>query len=450
MVQVTRRKCLNYGLCSLLLFFFSCIVYPEKPPNWIVKKPNILLIVLDTTRGDHLSSYGYSRRTSPNLDKLANESVIYTRALANSNSTLPSHASLFTGKLPYSHGAKFDPKGPVSLYDALTAQEEFKIIRTGLLAENEKTLAELLKQAGYITGAIVAGPWLKKVFGLQKGFDFYDDENISTTRGRRARNVSAQALKWLKENHEKNFFLFLNYFDPHSPYTAPKKFSAAFSKSLGKKATKEEKMNAYYDGEILYMDHFIGRVLDFLKVLNVYDDTWIIVTADHGELLGEHGMVRHGKSLYQEEVYIPLLMKYPKGEVRPYRSDMPIQLIDILPTICKRLNITIPEGIQGMASSSIDHPIVAEAYTKNYTTRAIFIGNYKFIWKSNGEHMLFNLKDDPSENNNLIKQDVGHAKSLKDDLINYLSGLPNPGRVGTVQKVDKDTQEALKSLGYIE
>ena len=142
MVQVTRRKCLNYGLCSLLLFFFSCIVYPEKPPNWIVNKPNILLIVLDTTRGDHLSSYGYSRRTSPNLDKLANESVIYTRALANSNSTLPSHASLFTGKLPYSHGAKFDPKGPVSLYDALTAQEEFKIIRTGLLAENEKTTTQ--------------------------------------------------------------------------------------------------------------------------------------------------------------------------------------------------------------------------------------------------------------------------------------------------------------------
>jgi arylsulfatase A-like enzyme len=418
--------------------------------NGIVRKPNILLIVLDTTRVDRLSSYGYTRRTSPNLDKLANESVVYTRAIANSNSTLPSHASLFTGKLPYSHGAKYDPKGPVSLSDAVTAREEFKIFRTRTLTENEKTLAELLKQDGYFTGAVVAGPWLKKVFGLHKGFDFYDDDNITTTHGRKASDVTRQAGKWLKKNHEKNFFLFLNYFDPHSLYTPPKKFSAAFSRSLGEKPTKEDKINAYYDGEILYMDHFIGLVLDLLKVFNVYENTWIIVTADHGELLGEHGMVRHSKSLYQEEVYIPLMMKYPKGEVKPYRSDMLIQLIDILPTICKRLNITMPEGIQGMAPPGIEHPIIAETYCIDYTMRAIFRGNYKFIWKSNGVHMLFNLKDDPSENNNLIKQDVGHAKSLEDDLKNYLSGLPNPGQAGTLQKVDNDTQEALKSLGYIE
>ena len=116
MIRITNRKFIDYGLCVLLLFF-SYIVYSVMLANAIHEKPNILLIVLDTTRGDHLSSYGYSRQTTPNLDALANESVVYTRAIANSNSTLPSHSSLFTGKLPYSHGAKLDPKGPVSLHD---------------------------------------------------------------------------------------------------------------------------------------------------------------------------------------------------------------------------------------------------------------------------------------------------------------------------------------------
>ena len=172
---------------------------------------NVILITLDTTRSDRLGCYGYKRNTSPHIDRLAEQSVLYTQATATSSWTLPSHASLFTGKFTSSHGARYDPEGPLRLTSALKDKSEWnQKFRARGLAENERTLAEVLKQKGFTTGAVVSGPWMKKIFGLNTGFDYYNDDNISSFHSKRASEVTSQALSWIKTIYDKPFFLFLN------------------------------------------------------------------------------------------------------------------------------------------------------------------------------------------------------------------------------------------------
>ena len=455
---MSRRELLKYGLYSGLAAGLSSSLWLSGcGKQQHAKKPNIILITLDTTRADRLGCYGYRRQTSPNIDKLADESVLYTRAIAPSSWTLPSHASLFTGKFTSSHGARYDPEGPLLLTDAISGPKSWDVYRARGLAQNEVTLAEVLKETGYTTAAVVGGPWLKRIFGLNKGFDYYNDSQISTVNGRLADQVTACALNWLKRTREKKFFLFLNYFDPHGPYSPPEGFALRFlpkgTNFAGRKPTLGE-TNALYDAEILYMDHYVGLLLQKLKAENLYNNTLIIVTSDHGELFGEHGKFGHGHYLYQEELHVPLFIKYPAGEVSPKRTDLRLQLTDILPMICERVGITIPGNIQGTSPSQIKHPIIAETYplplvSKDGSWQSIFEGDFKFIWNSKDQHMLFNLKDDPEENVNIIGQDSKRTEGMMTQLEQYLAKLPKPGLAVPAGEPDDQTKEALKSLGYV-
>lgn len=192
------------------------------------RRPPVILITLDTTRADHLSCYGYDRHTSPNLDWLADESVLYERAVAPSSWTLPSHAALFTGRFTACHGSRYDPEGPLRLDRAIEAPDSWEVFRARGLSPEVPTLAQLLRQAGYATGAAVAGPWLKRIFGLNKGFDYYDDSSISSVSGRLAPEVTRSAVRWIDGRGQEPFFLFLNYYDPHRPYTPPERFAWTF------------------------------------------------------------------------------------------------------------------------------------------------------------------------------------------------------------------------------
>jgi len=455
---LSRRELLKYGLYGGLVAGLSpSLLLSGCGKRQHAKKPNIILITLDTTRADRLGCYGYRRQTSPNIDKLAEESVLYTRAIAPSSWTLPSHASLFTGKFTSSHGARYDPDGPLLLTNAIRGPKSWDAYRARGLAQNEVTLAEVLKETGYTTAAVVGGPWMKRVFGLNKGFDYYNDSQISTVNGRLANQVTASALNWLKRTREKEFFLFLNYFDPHGPYNPPEGFALRFlpknTNFAGRKPILAE-TNALYDAEILYMDHYIGQLLQKLRAENLYDNSLIIVTSDHGELFGEHGKFGHGNYLYQEELHVPLFIKYPTGEVLPKRTDLRLQLTDILPMICERVGITIPENIQGTSPSQIKHPIIAETYplphfTKDGSWQSIFEGDFKFIRNSKDQHMLFNLKNDPEENVNIIGQDSKRTERMMTQLKQYLAKLPKPGPAVPAGEPDDQTKEALKSLGYV-
>ena len=429
-------------------------------------RPNILLITLDTTRADHLGCYGYERTTSPHLDRLAAEAVVYTRAVATASSTLPSHAALFTGKFTSSHGARNDPNGPLRLSDAL--EEKFDAWRARPLALEEVTLPIILQRLGYRTGGVVAGPWLKTIFGWTKGFDFYDDTQIGSVNGRLGDSVTDSALQWIEEKPHEPFFLFLNYFDPHWPYQPPWKdveqflpksvsrsdFSYDLDK-LSKVLPRDqflEVMNALYDGEILFMDRHLGRLIERLKKLRLYDNTWIIVTADHGELLGEHDEFGHFDRLYQEEILIPLIMKYPGGDGPVGRDEKWIQPIDILPEICAKLGRGLPPHVQGNAPDDIQHPIVSETYpylSSKGDWCTLIEGNMKLHWNSLGNHRLFNLNSDPRELNNLFRKNGKTTSEMISRLTQYLASLPEPGAAPPEQTVEQETLDALKSMGYI-
>jgi arylsulfatase A-like enzyme len=442
---------LGTGLCSLL-WISGCSKRTVPTDNL-----NIILMTLDTVRADHLSCYDYQRTTSPNLDRLAEKSVLYSNAIAPASWTLPSHASLFTGKFTSSHGARYNSNGSLKLLNAIKGPSSWQKYRANGLAKNETTLAQLLKKIQYQTGAVVGGPWLKKIFGFSKGFDFYDDTDIDTINGRLAPSINKSAMRWLKKVKYDNFFLFLNYFDAHSPYSPPSKYSRQFlqpNASLHHNELSLEEKIALYDAEILYMDHYIGQLFDFLKHNKIYDNTWFIVTSDHGELLGEHGKFGHGHYLYQPELHIPMFTKYPGSEVSPQKKIDPVQLTDILPCICKRLNIPIPSDIQGGCPPEIRHPIVAETYPLENLSddghwRAYFKNGLKYLWNSHGNHLLFDLTKDPLETQNLVSQQSVYASEMLQELDLYLNSLPKPIPFSSEQKLDKQTEKALKSLGYL-
>ena len=422
--------------------------------------PNVILVTLDTTRADHLGCYGYGRPTSPNIDRLAGESVVYTRAFATSSWTLPSHASLFTGKLPTSHGAFQDPEGPLRLTQGISGPDLWDGYRVRGLAQEEITLADLLAGAGYATGAIVAGPWMKRVFGLAKGFQSYDDAEISSFSGRLAWQVTDAALRFVAEPREGPFFLFLNYYDPHHPYSPPTEYGRAFLQDLESEGTGGDpyaRARALYDAEIRYMDHNLGHLFEELRRRGLYDDSLVIVTSDHGDLLGEHGKTGHGFNLFQGEIHIPLIVKYPAGESEPERRAEAVQLTDVLPLILERLAIPLPSAIQGAPPPDVGHPIVAEVYPRadvdRFSTgswRALIEGDLKLLWNSLGDHRLFDLGADPGESANLVESRPDRAAAMEATLLRYLESLPAPHAPGPEGEIDAETREALRELGYIE
>jgi arylsulfatase A-like enzyme len=458
----------------------SCARRPEGP--------NILLITLDTTRRDHLGMYGYPIPTSPNLDRLAADSVVYTNAYAVSSWTMPTHASSFTGKFPSAHGANYDPEGPLNLGDGIGAQ--FGGYRARPIAEDEVTLAELLSDHGYETGGIIAGPWMLEAFRLGKGFEHYDDQGVSALNGRPAEDVTRAAIEYVDEHAEDPFFLFLNYYDPHSPWWSDPPVDAEGKPAgppppfqdvrpvmpPGLDPTKIDPTTytkICYDAEIRYMDREIGKLIDHLKVRGLYENTWIWVLSDHGELLGDPvladdtlahpGLWGHGDSLSEAEIHIPFFVKAPGPGGRTGEDATPVQQVDVLPTILAHLGLDMPPNVQGRPLGG-KHPIVAELYKlpmMNRTDgerpkdwrhlgdwRVLVEGRHKFAWSSNETHYLIDLEADPGERTNLVDAQAELAETLELALDAYITRMPKPGATGAIEQPSPEALEALKGLGY--
>ncbi len=419
------------------------------------RPPNVILISMDTTRVDRLGCYGYARDTTPQIDALAADAVLYDRMYSTSSWTLPAHASLFTGKFTTAHGARYDSEGPLRLTDAIEMPDHWRHYRARGMAEKEWTLAQWLAERGYSTAGVVGGPWLKSEFGLDRGFQHYDDEGITQVDGRRGSSITDAAVAWLQGTGRQPFFLFLNYFDPHFPYNPPSPHSTWF---LGDKVLDQlpvrERLGILYDGEMRYMDAYIGRLFDALRRRRQFDNSLIIITADHGELLGEHGWYGHGKYLSPEEINIPLLVKYPQGEVPARRVSTPVQTVDVFPVIADRLDAELPPGMQGQLPSQITHPIISETYPPKPISdkghwRAITEGSIKCVWNSEGRHALYNVSDDPGERSNLYVGEKATWTAMNSRLESYLAKLPPPGPVAEGVDVNPETMEALRGLGYI-
>jgi len=461
-----QGRALATGFLVLVLGGVGAGCAPERPrPS---NAPNILIITLDTVRADHVSCYGYPRETTPNLDRLAAEGQRLKNFIAVSSWTLPAHASLFTGLFPSTHGAHYSGDAGSSLGDAVGGRDFYKLFRANVLSEKAISLAEVLRRHGYVTGGVGAGPWLKSMFGLAQGFDWYDADTRSL-RGRPGEEVNELAIRFLRKHGDEPFFLFVNYFDAHDPYSPPPDLQFEFFDptlidqiSTDPELAREYKISQY-DAEILLVDRHLGTLLDSLKDLGVYEDTWIIVISDHGEAFGEHGLERHGFSLFEPEIQGVFVQKPPVGLDVLHDENERCQHVDIMPTILSELGIEHELEMEGQPLGSVDHPVIAELFGNagnvrwkgprfDRDLRAIYSNRLKLIRSTregDPDSGLFDLEQDPEERHDLSLDLPDQRNELLRRLVEWEQSRPAPLSGSRVPLVDSETVEQLRALGYL-
>jgi arylsulfatase A-like enzyme len=432
-----RGVLLGFGILVVLAAgWIAWQAYPKAP-----KIRNVLLISIDTCRADYLSCYGHPRETTPRLDALARESSVFSEAVANVPLTLPSHCTMMTGMLPPSHGVRYNIKYR--------------------LGASSLTLAEILKDKRYRTGAVIGAFVLDSRFGLNQGFDDYDDKLEQNKAGapedneRPGGEVSRLAGEWLDKNHDKPFFLFVHYYDPHREYTPPEPYATQF---------KDDP----YAGEIAYVDHCIGTVLDKLKELRLYDSSLIVVVGDHGEGLGQHNEREHGFLTYQSTLRVPLMIKRPGRKDGRWIRDQRVSVADVAPTILGCVGIPVPRRMQGRdLARSLDGGTPAASYEHRQlyfetllptqyecappvglVSAAASPGeNWKYIESLKPE--LYDLSKDPGEKTNLISADPARAESLRNALAEIRKAITRTPGGETELKLDRQSIERLEKLGYL-
>lgn len=400
-------------------------------------RPSVLLITLDTVRADHLGCYGYSQIETPAIDHLAAEGVRFSNAYAQVPITLPSHAVILTGTYPMFNGVR-DFTSPS-------------------LRGDIPTLAEILRRNGYSTAAFVSSFVLNSMWGLNRGFEVYDDNvgfdvaraNSLYLLERRGDKTVDQMIKWLNQREGKPFFAWLHLYDPHSPYRPPEPFLSKYRSHP-------------YDGEIAFDDVQVGRVIGRLHSLNLYENTLIAVLSDHGESLGEHREDEHGFFVYNATLHVPLILKLPGSSTQGRVVTQPVGTVDIAQTIAQTCKIPPDQtrSFQGQSlirtiverPSASDEAVYAESYYPRnsfgwHELRAVVTAEFKYIDAPRPE--LYNLRRDPAERLNAIAKESAVAASLRERLVNLERRFQSLERSPASAKLDPETLEKLKSLGYI-
>ena len=405
-------------------------------------RPNIILITLDTTRADRMGFLGSDRGLTPNLDHLAEQSVVFTRAYAQVPLTTPSHAALLTGTYPqFSHledlGAPLRPKVPY--------------------------LPDILHQHGYHTaafiGAYILDPWSKTAIGFERGFDFYDTDYHTRRPGedryksveRRAEDVANRALHWIATHPQRPFFVWMHFYDAHDPYDPPSPF-------------KEKYASFPYDGEIAYTDSVVGSFLDVLNRHGLYKDSAIVIAADHGEAFGEHGEERHGMFLYDETIHVPLLVKLPGAKFAGKRVETRVALADVAPSLLQTAGIVAPKEMQAKSFVPLIEASKSEAGTGTNTERAIYsetdypkrafgwsdlhswrAGKYLYVEAPKRE--LYDQASDPEGQKNLAASSAAIADTLQGQLSDFRQKTTSAQTEHA--KLDPAQAESLRALGYL-
>ena len=392
---------------------------------------NLLIVTLDTTRADRLSAYGGEQAPVPNLERLCREGVRFDSAFTVSPVTLPSHASLLTGLYPIAHGVRNNT--------------------TYRLGEQAVTLAELLREQGIRTGAVVGSLVLHSRYGLDQGFEMYDDhirmDRIdSMFAERRGSEVVDRGLEWLQEVADDRWFLWLHLFDPHWEYDPPEPFRSRHAGSG-------------YDGEIAYADQQVGRVLDHLRGTGALDDTLVVVTSDHGESLGEHGEATHGLFLYDATTRVPLILRYPAG-LPGGKVVMPVvRIVDVLPTALALMHVPGEGGFHGRDLAPLAHGRSEPgrtAWMESWSPRlqygwseltAIRDDRWKYVRAPRPE--LYDLLRDPREARNVLGQDGERAERWREQLLSMEEELTPAADLAEAQEPDPEMRRAMESLGYL-
>jgi choline-sulfatase len=400
------------------------------------RKPNVVLITFDTTRADALGYAANRPNLTPNLDQLAANGAWFSDCISSAPLTVPAHSTIMTGLLPYHHGARNNG--------------------TYILDKKNVTLAEMLKGAGYATHAIVSSFVLDSQFGLDQGFDSYDDDlsagqqqKMFMFRETKATQTANKAIAWLKGGRPQKqpFFLWVHFFDPHADYEAPKEYAEKFP-------------GERYQAEIAYTDHELGRVLKTLDELGLRDDTLIVMTADHGESLGDHGERTHGIFAYESTLHVPLLFS-GKGVAKRGRIDPLVRSADIVPTITEMLGLPT-NNVDGLSMTGLmkGAPEKARtAYSESFSPRLNFGWSELRSVQSADMHFidaprpeLYDLKKDPEELHNLyISPDSVPSAARPIVLETRKIAAEDPFNKGGQREaaVDPETKRKLAALGYV-
>lgn len=484
-INFTRRQILEYGVYGGIagltggLWLGGCSSGRDR-------RPNVVLIVLDTARADRFGCMGYERDTSPNIDSIFSEGTIFENTYSTACWTLPSHGSLFTGLYPTQAGATSE---------------------TLHLPKVNRTIAQTLQEGGYKTAGFCCNGWLSKERGFAQGFDEYHEmwreENRVNTAGKHLYSdqiATEKIINWLRQqNKSKNpFFTFINLNGIHLPYQPTEPFLSRFVGNrgynneevnriaavkswwayLGGKVAFNERdfriMSDLYDGEVALADTHVGRIADELRTLRMLDDTVFIVTSDHGENLGEHGRFDHNLSMYETTLHIPLMMRYPKAFSAAVRVKDLVSNTDIAPTILdlcgvggmdklkpeetslarkerRRRNFVVSGNERPMSGIGLMKEQYPEFDVRSidYRMRAIRSGSYKLIWKINVGTQLFDLQTDPQELNDLAGKDIATRNKLNNMLVSWMRRTPAVSNIKSLQGQDEENLKLLRSLGYI-
>lgn len=487
--------CLITPLLVSLDFFKNETKKVQPVGQAVLDKPNVILIVMDTARKDHLSCYGASRKTTPNIDQFSKEGILFTRYISTAPWTIPSHASLFTGMFTSKHGARFTQGERVF----------------SPLPKECVTLAEVLQANGWKTIGISANTILSHKSNFDQGFDFYYAKlndfrdffwgslcgivfkeiwnkwnflriNVS----RLSSDINRLVYRQLDQISAEPFFLFINYMEPHHGLKyLPGKYNRLYGNDWGdwqkmydsldideivhkRKAVSEAEKQIndnWLDNKMQFMDFHIGQLFKKLKELNFYDNSIIILLSDHGDLFGEHYSFGHSMELYHELIHVPLIIKYPTSLGRTGICNTVVQNIDLMPQILTDLGLPLPDGIQGQKFADINHEIISELFRRGDLTynkprydrdlKAIYDfqnqqGYYKYIQATNGDNELFDIKADSLELKNIISENPDLAQSLIDRLFEWRKAIrPVIDTSQVQQKIDQKTKERLKALGYV-
>lgn len=472
------------------------------PPRLPTDAPNLVLVVIDTLRADHLPIHGYERNTAPTISSLAARGAVFLDAVSTASFTMPSMASLMTARLPFEHGVRVHP---------------------ARLPPGELTLAEILRERGYVTGAVVSNLLLSRQWGFDQGFDYFDVHTESPLgggrlllsrvmrwfgRGNRADDTARSAAAWISRHTNDPFFLWVHFIDPHFPYAPPYPFDRLFSSgsseaydellagirreelvvgdvgwasNLPSDAIREGRDR--YDGEIAFVDHQLGRILETLRDPRIDRDTLLVVTSDHGEAFGEHGVLfQHGFTTYETLMRVPLLMVWP-GRIPPDRRiDAQVSLVDLAPTILELLGVAVPRSMSGTSLVPLfadtrapwralpaygenlpllpGHPTHAGAVRFGGIFRSGMQGKWRMLrlypWKlihvpgrPDGEDMLFQLELDPGELEDRASSDTETLQALRARLEPFLVA-DRSAPAGRAEAIGAEELEKLRALGYAE
>lgn len=461
--DMNRRGLLKSVLYGSMAASLAPVLWVGGCDKWRAKKKlNIILIVIDTLRADHVSCYGYERNITPNIDRLASEGVLFKNAIVTSPWTLPSVASILTSQYP----------------SVLGIREKIKPIDSSF-----PTLSGMLKQYNYTTHGIVSHVLLSARLGFGRGFDSYDEKSMFGHEGISSPPVTQKAVSFLQQSHNKPFFLFLHYFDPHFNYLLHKGYNYYPSYS-GKLKSGESILKLWqirhslsqddirylvslYDSEIAFTDEYIGRLFDGLKKQGLYDNSIIILTADHGEEFMERGWIGHTVTLYQELIRVPFIMKLPGYKAKIVNS--PVSLIDVVPTIYRQLGLEVPDGLDGKAldfghgPSVARGPVFSETFNpqihqpgriKPIAFRSIVLGDSKLIYDEiRNSRQMYDLSDDQYEQNDLSAQNSERNNRLKALLSNWINYVKTKQKLGPVYDESElftpEQRKQLESLGYL-